>query len=138
MNQSKDQEMMKMRSFGMNKLQFEFFMICRGIYSKIFGLPPNVFIQNLNHCHIGANVFLGPGVCIVSSNHNPTCPEKCLPDKDVIIGDNCWLGANVVILPGVTLGPNTIVGANAVVTESFPDGHILLVGIPAVKVKSLD
>ena len=52
--------------------------------------------------------------------------EKALP---IIIGDNCWIGADVTILPGVTIGSNTIIGAKSVVTKDIPD-HVIAVGNP--------
>ncbi len=47
------------------------------------------------------------------------------------IGNNCFIGQNAIILPGVSLGDNTIVGAGAVVTKSFPDGNVVIGGNPA-------
>lgn len=52
------------------------------------------------------------------------------PYRAVSIGADCWLGANSVVLPGVTLGRGCVVGANAVVTKSFPD-YSILAGVPA-------
>jgi acetyltransferase-like isoleucine patch superfamily enzyme len=52
------------------------------------------------------------------------------PFDPISIGEDCWLGANSVILPGVSLGKGTVVGANAVVTKSFPD-YSILGGVPA-------
>ncbi len=52
------------------------------------------------------------------------------PFDPISIGDDSWLGANSVILPGVSLGKGTVVGANAVVTKSFPD-YAILGGVPA-------
>jgi acetyltransferase-like isoleucine patch superfamily enzyme len=57
--------------------------------------------------------------------------------KDVTIEDDCWIGRNVTILPGVTLGPHTIVGAGAVVTSSFPEGWCVIGGVPARKIKEI-
>lgn len=58
--------------------------------------------------------------------------------KPIVIGDYCWLGRNVNILAGVTLGPRTIVGAGAVVTKSFPEGYCVLGGNPAKVIKYLE
>lgn len=52
------------------------------------------------------------------------------PFDPISIGEDCWLGANSVILPGVSIGKGTVVGANAVVTKSFPD-YSILGGVPA-------
>lgn len=55
----------------------------------------------------------------------------------MIIGENCWIDMNSVVLPGVMLGPRTTVGAGAVVTKSFPEGHSIIAGNPAHVVKEL-
>lgn len=56
---------------------------------------------------------------------------KGFEDKPVEIGDDCWLGVNVVIMPGVTVGKGCVIGANAVVTRSLPE-YSIAVGAPAV------
>lgn len=58
--------------------------------------------------------------------------------KDVVIGEKCWIGMNSVILPGINLGGNTIVAAGAVVTKSFPQGNVVLAGVPAKIIKELE
>ena len=80
---------------------------------------------------IGSGTVIAPNVGIVTTNHSPADPRRHESARHVTIGENCWLGMNSVILPGVTLGPNTTVGAGAIVTESFPDGHCVLIGVPA-------
>ncbi|GAA3904746.1 hypothetical protein GCM10022228_13690 [Halomonas cibimaris] len=71
-------------------------------------------------------------------NHNPNNYHHYIEGGPVIIGDNCWLGANAVILPEVKIGEHTIVAAGSVVTKSFPDSNQLLAGVPAKVVKKLD
>lgn len=58
--------------------------------------------------------------------------------KEVRIDDYCWIGMNVVVLPGVHLGPRTIVGAGSVVTKSFSDGYCVIAGNPAKKIKDIE
>ena len=91
------------------------------------------YYQTLDSARIslGHNVWIARGCCLITSNHDPADPSKHIPGKSIVIGSNCWLGANVVVMPGVLLGPNTVVGANAVVTKSFPDGNVVLGGVPA-------
>ena len=57
--------------------------------------------------------------------------------KDVVISEDCWIGMNSVILPGVVLGKHTIVGAGSIVTKSF-DGNCVIAGNPAKKIKDLE
>ena len=70
-------------------------------------------------------------------NHNTNNYEKYIKDPPIIIGNNCWIGASVIILPGVKLGSHVVVGAGSVVTKSFLDTNILIAGNPAKRIKSL-
>ena len=75
---------------------------------------------------IGNNVLLGPNVCISTSGHavHPAFrrnPYVCNFAKPVTIGDQCWIGANSVICPGVTIGSNVVIGAGSIVTKDIPD-----------------
>ncbi|WP_297130944.1 DapH/DapD/GlmU-related protein [uncultured Eubacterium sp.] len=54
------------------------------------------------------------------------------------IGNNCFIGTNVTLLPGVMLGDNTIVGASSVVTKSFPNGNVVIAGNPAKIICTVD
>lgn len=86
---------------------------------------------------IGAGTWIARGCALITSNHDPYCLDKHLAPEGIEIGERCWLGANVVLMPGVVLGPHTVVGANAVVTRSFADGHCVIGGVPAKKIKDL-
>ena len=97
---------------------------------------PGCFFQNYEaKITIGKDVHIAANVGVITQNHNPENPNEHLPGKPVVIGDNCWIGMNAVILPGVTLGPNTTVGAGAIVTHSFEDGHCVIAGNPAKIIK---
>jgi maltose O-acetyltransferase len=84
----------------------------------------------------GSRVLLGQFVSVIGSNHlvrpdgTVAWDEIDSGKRDVAIGNDCWIGAGAMILPGVALGPKTVVGAGAVVTRSFPGGA-KLVGSPA-------
>lgn len=80
---------------------------------------------------IGKGTWIAPNVGLITSNHDKHDLKKHLPGKDIVIGKDCWIGMNSVILPGVVLGDSTIVGAGAVVTRSFPEGHCTIGGVPA-------
>jgi acetyltransferase-like isoleucine patch superfamily enzyme len=86
------------------------------------------------------DVLLGPNVTIVSSNHGTAdlaVPIVSQPwiERDVRIGAGAWLGANSVVLPGVTVGPGAVVGASAVVNEDVP-AYAIVAGIPARVISS--
>lgn len=87
--------------------------------------------------HIGAGTIWAPNVAIVSQTHDIEDFDRAPRTGGIRIGRNCWIGIGAVILPGVTLGDHTVVGANAVVRRSFPDGHVLVAGVPAVAVRTL-
>ncbi len=84
---------------------------------------------------IGDGTYIAPNVGIITQNHNSLDLNKHDEAKDVIIGKNCWIGMNSILLPGVCLGNNTIVGAGSVVTKSFPEGNCTIVGNPAHVIK---
>lgn len=89
---------------------------------------------------IGRDVIMGPQVKIFSENHNFGDPSKPIrmqgqSRQGVIIGDNCWIGAGVTILDGVTIGKGCIVAAASVVTTSLPENAVAM-GVPAKVTKS--
>lgn len=90
---------------------------------------------------IGANIDIAPRVFIGTGTHTIDVNSDHVAatdiSKDIVIGDGCWLCANVVILPGVTLGNKCVVAAGAVVTRSFNDKK-LIGGIPATVIKELE
>ena len=84
------------------------------------------------HIYVGDNTMIGPNVTLASAGH-PVLPE--LREKayqynmPVKIGKNCWLGAGVIVLPGVTVGDNSVIGAGSVVTKDIP-ANVVAVGNP--------
>lgn len=107
-----------------------------GINSNV-GTRPGCYIQGNGGIRIGNYVHFASNIGVISGNHglyNHMVHDK----KEVRIDDYCWIGMNVVIMPGVHLGPRTIVGAGAVVTKSFPDGYCVIGGNPAKLIKELD
>jgi acetyltransferase-like isoleucine patch superfamily enzyme len=84
---------------------------------------------------LGDEIQTGPYVYVTDQNHSYEDPDQAIgwqnPTVDAVsIGSWSWLGANVVILPGTTLGEHTVVAAGAVVRGQFP-GHVVLGGVPA-------
>ncbi len=91
---------------------------------------------------LGDEIQTGPYVYITDQNHgyeDIDAPVGWQATKEgaVKIGSGSWLGANVVILPGTTLGKNTVVAAGAVVRGEFPD-HVVLGGVPARVLRHYD
>ena len=119
-------------------------------YTSIVALPEKINFDETNrrsfmvsgHCYyqaangidIGEGTIWASGVKMISANHDKKDLRKWVKDEPIRIGSNCWIGANVVILPGIKLGNNVVVGAGAVITKSFPD-NCVLVGNPASQVK---
>lgn len=105
--------------------------------SRAPGLSISCYLDGRNGIEFGNNVWVGPRVSIISMNHDLNDYSKFIQGKPIIIGDDCLLTANCVILPEVELGPNTVVAAGAVVSNSFPEGNVVLAGVPAKVIKRL-
>jgi acetyltransferase-like isoleucine patch superfamily enzyme len=88
------------------------------------GMSLGNYIQATNGIIFGDNVGIGPNVTIISSNHDPNDFDKHIKTKPIKIGSNVWIGANSVVLPGVTVGDNAVIGAGSVVTKDIPSNAI--------------
>ena len=104
---------------------------------NIFQKPGNYYQAKDAKIVIGRGCFIACNVGIITTNHDPYDLNNYNKGKDVIIGENCWIGLNSVILPGTVLGPNTIVGAGSIVTKSFEEGYCIIAGNPAKLIKKL-
>ena len=98
----------------------------------------NCVVLDVMKVKIGSNVMLGPGVHIYTATHPLDKIERRTHEmaKPVTIGDDCWIGGQVVICPGVTIGVGSVIGAGSVVTKDIPE-DCLAVGNPAKVVKRL-
>jgi len=105
-----------------------------GNYSE---LGTNCIIQS--NTIIGDHVIMGPDVKIYTRNHIFTSldvpiAEQGHTNEKVVIGNDVWVGANVVITPGVTIGDHAIVASGAVVTKDVP-AYAIVGGVPAKVIK---
>lgn len=96
-----------------------------------FAVSGGIYIQAVNGIKIGKNFLFAPGIKIISSNHDFLQRGKSTETRPIVIGSDVWLGANVVILPGVELADGTIVGAGSIVTKSFTQKNSVIAGNPA-------
>ena len=98
-----------------------------GIYAN-----SNLTIVDDGHVYVGDKVMFGPNVTIATANHpiDPDLRSRGLQyNKDVHIGENAWIGAGAIIVPGVHIGKNAVIGAGSVVTKDIPD-NVVAVGNP--------
>lgn len=118
------------------------FMVDYGCYCKIGHdtfINHNAYLMDGGGITIGHHCFIGPNCGIYTAVHPILAEErnkgleKALP---VVIGDNCWIGGDVTILPGVTIGAHTVIGAGSVVTKDIPD-HVVAVGNPCKVVRRI-
>lgn len=90
---------------------------------------------------IGSHVNLAQGITVTALNHNFENSKKRIDEQGVstsavVIEDDIWIGANAVVLPGVTIGHHSVVAAGAVVTKDVPP-HSLVAGVPAKVIKQI-
>ena len=105
--------------------------------SRTPGFGRNCYLDGRNGIKFYENVWLGPSVKIISMNHDVNNYYASTKQEKIVIRKNCWLGANVIVLPGVELGEHTVVAAGAIVTKSFTEKNQILAGNPAKVIKRL-
>jgi len=105
---------------------------------KSLAVSGGCYIQASEGISIGEGTIWSFNVAIVSQGHDLNDLTKVPKINPIVIGKNCWIGANSTILPGVVLGNRTIVGANTVVSKSFPDGNVVIGGVPAKVIRNLE
>ena len=100
----------------------------------------NLTLVDDGHIYVGDHVMFGPNVTIATANH-PLEPEpraKGLQyNRDVFIGENAWICAGAILVPGVHIGKNVVIGAGSVVTKDIPD-NTLAVGNPCRVIREIE
>ena len=111
---------------------------------KIFFHPDDIrnfqsegtFFQNIDApITIGKGSYIAKNVGIITTNHDLTNLKNHIEGREVIIGEDCWIGMGAIILPGVTLANGTVVGAGSVVTKSILTKNTVIAGNPAKIIK---
>ena len=123
-------------------------------YGKHISIGENTFINtnavflDCNRIDIGRNVLIGPNVQIYTATHPVSVSQRIIqkPESNqasyktqalpVTIGDNCWIGGNTVILPGVRIGNNVTLAAGSLVTKDIPDNKLAM-GSPARVIRDI-
>lgn len=93
----------------------------------------NLTLVDDTNIYVGDYTMIGPNVTLASAGHPvwPTLRQKNYQyNFPIHIGKNCWLGAGVIVLPGITIGDNVVIGAGSIVTKDLPN-NVVAVGNPA-------
>jgi len=106
----------------------------RGVYANF-----NLTMVDDTHIYVGDYTMFGPNVTVATAGHPilPALRERGYQfNLPVHIGRRCWLGAGVIVLPGVTIGDDSVIGAGSVVTRDIPAG-VVAVGNPCRVVREI-
>lgn len=95
------------------------------------------YFQAMGTIKIGKRTQIAQNVGIITCNHDVYNLDNHTEPRSVVIGNDCWIGMNSVVLPGVHLGDHTIVGAGSVVTKSFEAGRCVIAGNPAKIIRKI-
>ena len=130
-------------SLGSHSVVESFSCINNAVGDVIIGDHTRIGLHNtiIGPVTIGSHVNLAQGITITALNHNfedatRRIDEQGVATTPVVIGDDVWIGACAVVLPGVTIGSHCVVAAGAVITRDVPD-NTLVGGVPAKVIKSL-
>lgn len=92
------------------------------------------------HVRIGPRCNIGTHVIIMDNQFHKVAPDRRMerpPSAGVSLGENVWLGARVIVLPGVTIGDHSVIGAGSVVTRNIPP-RVVAAGLPARVLREID
>lgn len=130
-------------SLGSHSVVESFSCINNAVGDVLIGKHTRIGLHNtiIGPVTIGDHVNLAQGITVTALNHNfadttKRIDEQGITTRPVVIGDDVWIGANAVILPGVTIGRHAVIAAGAVVTKDVPE-KTLVGGVPAKIIKTL-
>ena len=130
-------------SLGERSVIESFSCINNAVGDVLIGNHTRIGIHNtiIGPVTIGHHVNLAQGITVTALNHNfsdlsKRIDEQGISTQPVTISDDVWIGANAVVLPGVTIGQHAVVAAGAVVTKDVPP-YSIVAGVPAKVIKSL-
>ena len=130
-------------SLGDHSVVESFSCINNAVGDVVIGDHTRIGLHNtiIGPVTIGQHVNLAQGIVVTALNHNYSIPDQRIDQQGVTtaavtISNDCWIGANAVILPGVTIGEHSVVAAGAVVTKDVPS-HSLVAGVPARIIKQI-
>lgn len=130
-------------SLGRHSVIESFTCINNAVGDVVIGDHTRIGLHNtvIGPVTIGSHVNIAQSVTVTALNHNFDKPgiridQQGITTRPIVIGDDVWIGAGAVILPGVTIGSHCVVAAGAVVTTDVPDGT-LVAGIPAKTVRKI-
>ena len=130
-------------SIGRQSVVESFSCINNAVGDVVIGDHTRIGLHNtiIGPVSIGSHVNLAQGITVTALNHNFSEPNKRIDEQgvstqEIVINDDVWIGANAVILPGVTIGSHCVVAAGAVVTKDVPP-HSLVAGVPAKIIKTI-
>lgn len=107
----------------------------KGVYANF-----NLTLVDDTHIFVGDYTMIGPNVVLATAGH-PILPElrplAYQYNMPIHIGKNCWLGAGVIVLPGITIGDNSVIGAGSVVTKDIP-ANVVAVGNPCKVLREIN
>ena len=121
------------RSFRMGILHLKGY---KNIDSNVI-IESGIKLDKLNKkgIHIGSGCLIASGTTILAHEHIFVKPDGSYYFKDTFIGNNCFVGVNSLICPGVHIGNQVVIGGGSVVTKDIPD-HCIAAGVPAKVIKS--